>query len=176
MRSRHSPCSADGTARYRPPVPDQKPPRLTGDDRATLLALLQYQRESFVRKVDGLEDAQAAAVFVGSGTTLLWLTNHLADAEATWILRRFAGRPAGDVAIPGEHAPAIGEALARYRRVWRHVDAVVGGADLGDECPPFDDQPAVNLRWILAHLVQETARHAGHADILRELVDGTTGR
>ena len=151
-------------------MPDQKPPRLGGDDRAVLLSLLQYLRESFVRKVD-VGDKDATATFVASGTTLLWLTNHMADAEATWILRRFAQRP------PGEgHAATMGEALARYRRTWAEVDAVIGEASLDEVCPPFDDQPAVNLRWIVAHLLEETARHAGHADILRELVDGTTGR
>jgi hypothetical protein len=47
---------------------------------------------------------------------------------------------------------------------------------LDQDCPPFDSGPPVNLRWILAHLLEETARHAGHADILRELLDGSTGR
>jgi acyl-CoA synthetase (AMP-forming)/AMP-acid ligase II len=56
------------------------------------------------------------------------------------------------------------------------VDDIVAAASLDDLCPPFDDDPQVNLRWILTHLLEETARHAGHADILRELIDGDTGR
>jgi hypothetical protein len=57
------------------------------------------------------------------------------------------------------------------------VDAIVGKTkSLDQDCPPFDSGPPVNLRWILAHLLEETARHAGHADILRELLDGSTGR
>jgi hypothetical protein len=67
--------------------------------------------------------------------------------------------------------------VVRYRRVWEEVDAVImATASLDDECRPFDALPAVNLRWILAHLLEETARHAGHADILRELTDGQAGR
>jgi hypothetical protein len=155
-------------------VADQKPPRLAGDDRETLLALLQYQRRSFARKVSGLDAAQAVATPVASGTSLLWLTNHMADAETTWVLQRFAGRPSETA---GPAADRIDEAVARYRRVWAEVDGVVAAASSLDvECRPFDEQPAPNLRWVLAHLLEETARHAGHADILRELIDGQTGR
>ena len=67
-------------------------------------------------------------------------------------------------------------AVDRYRRITAAADDVIAAASLDDLCPAFDDQPQVNLRWIVAHLLEETARHAGHADILRELVDGDTGR
>ncbi len=153
---------------------DRKPPRLAGDDLATLLALLQFQRDSFARKVEGVDEVAARTSPVASGTTLLWLANHMADAEAMWVLRRFTGDP--DAAGAGPPALTVDEALARYRRVCDEADAVVRGASLDDGCPPFDDQPAVNLRWILTHLLEETARHAGHADILRELIDGSAGR
>ncbi|MBO0730732.1 MAG: DUF664 domain-containing protein, partial [Acidimicrobiaceae bacterium] len=95
--------------------------------------------------------------------------------EARWVLHRFARQTDDDDA--GAAAPNVAEAVARYRRVWGDVDAAINSApSLDVECPPFDDQPPVNLRWILAHLLQETARHAGHADILREIIDGQTGR
>jgi hypothetical protein len=155
-------------------VADQKPPRLALDERTTLQALLQYQRESFVRKVSGVDVEEADRSRVASGTTLLWLANHVADAEVTWILRRFAQRPDGGVGRP---ALSIEDAVERYRHVWRQVDPVIEeSASLDEACPAFDDDPPVNLRWIVAHLVEETARHAGHADILRELIDQTTGR
>ena len=160
---------------YDPSVTDQKPPRLAADDRATLLALLQYQRDSVVRKVSAVDGERAKASPVSSGTSLLWLVNHVADAEATWVLRRFVGRDVevGDAA----HAPSLDGAVVRYQRVQRDVDAVIrDAASLDEACAEFDDQPRVNLRWILAHLLEETARHAGHADILRELIDGDTGR
>ena len=154
---------------------DRKPPRLAGDDRATLLALLQYQRDSFVRKVSGVDDGQAAGSPVASGTSLLWLTNHLADAETTWVVRRFAQRPAGTG--DADHVSTVDEAIARYQRVWSEVDAVIAATpSLDQRCPDFDGGPAVDLHWIVAHLIEETARHAGHADILRELVDGSIGR
>ncbi len=156
-------------------VVDHKPPRFAADERHTILSLLQYQRESFVRKVHDVGSQEASISVVASGTSLLWLANHMADAEVTWVLHRFAQR--ADDGDAGPAAASLGEAVTRYRRVWRAVDAVVGGASsLEARCAPFDDLPEVNLRWILAHLLEETARHAGHADILRELLDGQTGR
>ena len=153
---------------------DRKPPRMTGDDRDTLLGLLQYQRDSFVRKLSGVGRDEAAASPVPSGTSLLWLANHMADAEVTWVLDRFAGRP--EEPDLGGHRRTVDEALDRYGRVGRAVDAVVREASLDDRCPPFDSEGTVNLRWIIAHLLEETARHAGHVDIIRELIDGATGR
>jgi hypothetical protein len=152
---------------------DRKPPRVAGTERATVGALLQYQRDSFVRKLSGVTDEDACRSLVDSGTSLLWLANHLADAEVTWILERFAQLDgAGD-----PHAETIDGALDRYRRTWRLVDAVIAATpSLLQECPDFDGGEPVNLRWIVNHLLEETARHAGHADILRELIDGATGR
>jgi Protein of unknown function (DUF664) len=128
-----------------------------------------------VRKMAGVGPDQAPNSPVGSGTSLLWLANHMADAEVTWVLHRFARR--NDDGSAGPPAARLDEAVARYRRVWPPVDAVITNASSLDEpCPPFDDRPVVNLRWIATHLLEETARHAGHADILRELSDGATGR
>jgi hypothetical protein len=80
-------------------VPDRKPPRSAGDEREALLSLLRYQRTSFVRKVEGRTDEQARSTLVPSGTTLLWLTKHLAFAEQLWVLHRFAGQ---EVALDNE--------------------------------------------------------------------------
>ena len=159
-------------------MPDQKPPRLDSDERATLLALLRYQRESLVRKVSGVDESDARRRMVPSSTSLLWLTKHMARAETTWVLQRFAGAEApvpDDSIAPADTLPA---AVAHYRATWSRVDAVIAAApSLDARCArPEEGQPAVNLRWILMHLLEETARHAGHADILRELIDGETGR
>lgn len=152
---------------------DVKPPRSAGDATAIVRSLLDYQRKSFVRKLEGVDEAAAARPVVPSGTTLLWLTNHMADAEATWVLRRFAGR----ADTPAEHAPTIATAVQRYQAIWVEVDeALDRSVDLDQLCPSFDDQPRVSLRWIVTHLLEETARHAGHVDILRELIDGHSGR
>ena len=154
---------------------DQKPPRLAAGERETLLALLRYQRESLVKKVIDLDDTAAARRFVPSETTLVWLVRHLARAESLWVLGRFLG-DADAVVEPSALAPDdVAAAVADYREVCSRVDAVVTQHDL-DEIAADDTQPPVNLRWILMHLLEETARHAGHADILRELHDGRTGR
>jgi uncharacterized damage-inducible protein DinB len=158
-------------------VPDRKPPRLVGDDRVTLLALLRYQRQSLVRKLSGVDDEAARRSPVGSGTSLLWLARHLARAERTWVVHRFAGlqSPAPDDESQSDDTAAA--AVAAYRQMWAVVDDIVEAAPSLDEpCRRDVDQPPVNLRWVLAHLLEETARHAGHADILRELIDGETGR
>ena len=113
-----------------------------------------------------------------SGTTLAWLVGHMADAEQLWVVRRFAGRP---VVLPGGATSAVSDDLDRsvaaYRATWPVVDAIVSRASGPDaRCADDPVEPPVTLGWVLAHLLEETARHAGHADIIRELIDGRTGR
>jgi Protein of unknown function (DUF664) len=143
----------------------------------TYLALLQYQRDSLVRKASGLDSSAVTRSPVGSGTTLLWLMKHMAGAEITWLQCRFAGRPVetpDDCLQPGD---TLDSAIALYRSTWTESDAIARqAATLDDVCRQPDTLPQMNLRWVLAHLLEETARHAGHADIIRELIDGTTGR
>jgi hypothetical protein len=157
-------------------VPDQKPPRLEGQERETLHALLQYQRDSMVRKVNGVDEGSARRQLVTSGTSLLWLTKHMARAESLWILRRFAGE---DGELPDDSVgpeDTLVDAVDTYRRTWARVDAIAAAAPLDRPCRNLGDGAPVNLRWVLTHLLEETARHAGHADILRELLDGSRGR
>jgi uncharacterized damage-inducible protein DinB len=156
---------------------DQKPPRLARGEAETVRALLQYQRESLVRKAAGLDEDSARWSPVGSGTSLLWLIRHMADAEVTWVLRRFAGQ---EDTVPSAGKTAGGTlaaAVDAYREVWQRADAVAfAGTGLDELCRQPDAGPPVTLRWVLMHLLEETARHAGHADIIRELIDGGTGR
>ena len=157
-------------------MPDQKPPRLASDERRTLGALWQYHRESLVRKVEGLDEEAVRRRLVGSETSLLWLVKHASGAEARWVLWSFAGavgevRP--DALEPDDTVESV---VADYRATWARVDEVVSGADFDDSCRAPSGGDTVNLRWIVFHLLEETARHAGHADILRELIDGQTGR
>ncbi len=156
---------------------DRKPPRLAGGEAETLRALLGYQRESLLSKLDGLDEAAARRQLVDSGTSLLWLVKHMASAEVSWLLYRFAGQ---DVAIPAgqpDAADTVASVTAAYRATWQRVDEVAfGDASLDELCRRSDADPPVSLRWVLMHLLEETARHAGHADILRELTDGQTGR
>ncbi len=156
---------------------DRKPPRSTAGECEVLQTLLQYQRESFVRKVDGVGELDARNPLVTSGTTILWLTKHMARAEQLWIVERFAGnRPdvLDDTVQPGD---TVGSTIAAYRKTWPIVDNIVEAAPSLDAlCHDVGSDDPVNLRWVLMHLLEETARHAGHVDILRELIDGTTGR
>jgi hypothetical protein len=163
---------------YAPAVADQQPTRATDDERSTLLGLLQFQRESFVRKVDGVSDDDARRSPVPSGTSLLWLAKHLSRAEQIWLQHRFTGQVGIDEIFDHDVGPddTLEAAIERYRTTWVVSDGIVAAASLDDRAvlePPGDE---VNLRWILGHLLEETARHAGHADILRELIDGDTGR
>lgn len=155
---------------------DQKPPRLVAGERETLLALLQFQRESFVRKVTGVDDVQARQQFVASGTTLLWLTKHLSMAETLWFVRRFAGDETAALSDSVSDDDSIAAAIDAYRATWAAVDAIVAEAPLDQMCRQTDGGSSVSLRWVLMHVLEETARHAGHADILREMIDQTTGR
>ena len=155
---------------------DRKPPRLAVGERETLMTLWQYQRESVVRKVEGLDPQQASRRLLDSDTTLLWLVRHLIRAESLWILGRFAGQHELVAAEASPAGDSIDAAVADYRETWTRIDDVIGQHDLDDLATGDDATPTVNLRWIVMHLLEETARHAGHADILREQIDGQLGR
>jgi uncharacterized damage-inducible protein DinB len=157
-------------------VADQKPPRVGGGERETVLALLQYQRDSLLRKIDGADEAAARTAAVASGTTLLWLVKHLARAEVLWVAIRFAGQ---DAVLPDEQvteADTVASVSEGYRAATAETDAIIASSSLDDLCRGNAGDEPVRLRWVLMHLLEETARHAGHADILRELIDGSTGR
>jgi hypothetical protein len=157
-------------------VTDLKSPRLASVERATLLALLDFQRQSLVRKFDGLSDEQARWSPVPSGTSLLWLVKHLTGAEAAWVVNRFAGRgdePSGSVLDDGD---TIASVVAAYQEGWEVVDGIVAANAFEDPAADQQGLAPVNLRWIVMHLLEETARHAGHADLIRELLDGSVGR
>ena len=156
-------------------MPDRRPDRTVTGERETLLALLQFQRDSFVRKVTGVDEQAAHTSPVASGTTLLWLTLHVAFAEQIWVVRSFAGREM--LPAPDESTCIFADALAHCAQVRAMVDEIVAAApSLDAVCGHTPDGVPANLRWVLMHLLEEIARHAGHADILRELIDGETGR
>lgn len=129
------------------------------------------------RKVTGVGEEEARRALVGSGTTLLWLVKHMACAEIVWMLYRFAGE---DVIVPDDVVrpeDSLADAVSAYRAAWSRTDTVVAASPgLDEHCRRVGDEPPVNLRWVMMHLLEETARHAGHADILCELIDGRTGR
>ncbi|HEV7888887.1 MAG TPA: DinB family protein [Acidimicrobiales bacterium] len=157
---------------------DRRTPFANTGEKATLLAFLDYLRESVVLKVDGLDETQARWSPVPSGTSLLGLLKHLTMVEVAWFHWAFAGL---DVPVPDgavAEADALGPAAAAYRAAWARSNELLAEADDLDRLcarPGPAPQP-MSLRWVLAHMVEETGRHAGHADIVRELLDGTVGR
>ncbi len=161
------------------PETQRKPvPRNDDGELDTATAFLSFARECVLKKTDGLTEEQLRRVLVGSGTTLLGLVHHLTLAEQVWFGHHVAGGPdPGDVGMDVPEGCTAAEVLAGYRAAIEASDAAIRAA--GDP-----DRPAAvaidgkfhTLRWVLAHMTSETARHAGHADILREQLDGVTGR
>ncbi len=153
---------------------DEGPPQLVAGEFETLRVLYDFQRDSFVRKVSGVSDEGAARRLLPSDTTLAWLVNHLAFVEEYWFLHCFAGQ---EFVAPDYERGPIGVSLEHYRLARQRVDAVLDAAtDLNTECVQVGRGDIVSLRWVLGHMLEEVARHAGHADIIRELLDGETGR
>lgn len=156
---------------------DHRTPFTVADERTTLHEFLRYLRESVLRKAEGLDDEAVRRPMVPSGTSVLGLVAHLAMVEASWVQLSAAGLdgplPSGQV---GDRSTA--DVLSEYRRTAERDDEIIAGwDDLDLPCErEWRDVGRLSRRWVLVHLVEETARHAGHADICRELVDGSTGR
>jgi hypothetical protein len=163
----------------RPINKDRPTPRVAGDERETLLVFLDYVREGLISKLAGVNAEDARTALVPSGTNLLWLVKHTMAVELLWLHHAFGGMPESEL-VDDELAPEDSPAsvIDRYRAVAQASAELVGRhPDLGElgVIAPFAP-PAHSLRWTLVHLVEETSRHAGHADILREQLDGRTGR
>ena len=155
-------------------------PRNDDGELDTALAFLSFARECVVKKTDALSEEQLRRVLVESGTTLLGLVYHLTLAERLWFGYHVAGRQSddpGDVVMQAPDDLSPEQVLADYRSAIESSDAAI--RSIGDLAQPVAIPVAGtfhSLRWVLAHMTSETARHAGHADILREQIDGTTGR
>ncbi|PJE95154.1 mini-circle protein [Streptomyces carminius] len=159
---------------------DVRPPGIDAAERETLLAFLGYLREAVAAKATGVPGEAARAPGVPSGTSLLGLVKHLTAVEHNWFGWAFAGE--GDEPLDDGAPPAPGETadglLAAYRAAADRSNRIVAACDRLDRpgARSLRETPAPTLRWILVHMIEETARHAGHADILRERIDGSTGR
>lgn len=153
---------------------DTPPPRTDNTETEVLRGFLDYLRHSVAAKVEGAPEPAVRTAGVPSGTNLLGLLNHLTCVErATFLGERVTDWQSTFHAAP---ADTVADVVTRYREtVGRANDVLDGCADLGAPLPR-PNGPAPSVRWALAHLIEETGRHAGHADILRELIDGATGR
>lgn len=143
------------------------------------VAWLDFLRGSVTKKLDGLSEAQARWTPDGGLISVLGIVNHLTRVEWRWIDGAFLGgetarnedefRPRSDV--------AVADIVRSYRqRGVATTKAIREAGSLAIACAhPVAASKELDLRWVLVHLVEETARHAGHADATRELLDGTTG-
>jgi uncharacterized damage-inducible protein DinB len=157
-------------------------PPLVADERATYTALLDYLRATIELKVEGLADNDAArAVLPSKLTTAAGVVKHVRWVEHHWFEVVLAGResrapytmedPDADWRI--EDGETLAQLLADYRQQCE-VSREILGEDLG-QVVPFRGDRTVSARWVLAHVIEETARHAGQLDVVRELLDGSTG-
>ncbi len=158
----------------------ERVPLNDGGELDTTLAFLSFARSCVLKKVDGLDEEQLRRRLVVSDTTLLGLVQHLADGERYWFGYVLAGDPRyADVDFDMVVAPdrSADQVIGAYRAAIADSDAHIRAADGLDirTAHPVADE-CLTLRWVLAHMTSETVRHAGHADILRELIDGVTGR
>jgi uncharacterized damage-inducible protein DinB len=165
---------------------DRPLPPLNADERTTLESWLDFHRATLAMKCEGLDDEQAAQTSVPpSGFTLTGLVQHLAEVERNWFRRVLAGEGAPPIYDPqadpngpdGGFDLAENATLNAARAAWqeeiaraRDLCAARALTDTGR----FMGQD-VSLRWIYVHLIEEYARHNGHADLIRERIDGATG-
>jgi uncharacterized damage-inducible protein DinB len=152
----------------------------TAKTRRALEAFLDDQRSAVIRKVAGVADEAARRPMVPSGTSLAGIVKHLAFVERYWFQEVFAG---GDPEYPWTEADPDAdwriepwetvEGLVRFyeSEIARSQEITTAAKSLKQR----DSRKRTTLRWILLHMIEETARHAGHADILREQIDGATG-
>ena len=162
--------------------PERKQRRTDGDERAMLAAFLDFQRDTLLWKLADLSEEQLRRSWTPSGNSLLGLVKHLAFVERNWFQFRFLGQQVyipwrsgdreGDFRIEAGESPET--VLAFYRAEVERSRRITAETASLDTLAVDPDRP-VSLRWILLHMIEETARHNGHADIMRELTDGQTG-
>jgi uncharacterized damage-inducible protein DinB len=169
---------------FPPPPPDPDSPKWisefefpagTSDERELYLNWLRYLRGAIVRKIDGLSEAQARWTPDGALLSLLGIVNHLTHVEWRWIDGGMLGQDVSrseEEFTPGPEL-TVRAALSAYRARAVATEAAVRA--IPTLTAPCRRAPNTDLRWVLLHLINETARHAGHADATRELLDGTTG-
>jgi uncharacterized damage-inducible protein DinB len=167
---------------------DRTRPRRDRDERTTITEMLEFYRATMLIKCEGLDHAQLNQPFPPTTMTLAGLLKHSAMVEDMWITRRFAGSPLPE---PWASAPtdededwewhsASSDSPEYLRELYAaataRTDAAIRDIPLDTVAPTPDHfGNEWNLRWVLLHLIEEAARHAGHADLIRESIDGSVG-
>lgn len=166
-----------------PAEPDD--PGTTSDERTMLVEFLDYFRTVLERKVHGLDEHQVRVRVAASSIDLLGLVRHLAEVERWWFRAVFTAEV--DTGIFGDddpdadwhHGPddTLTAALADWRAEVERARAIVDAAPSLDAIGEHRSTPRgdISLRWIVVHMIEEYARHIGHADLIREAIDGVTG-
>lgn len=154
------------------------------NERSTLEAFLDFYRDAVKRKVRGVSDIDARRRLVPSATTLGGLVKHLYWVEMNWFQRTLAQVPDSelppvawdhpDATFRMEQEDTVNGLIVDYDRQCELSKQIAAQHELTDTAP-HAQLGEVSLRWIYIHMIEETARHAGHADILREQLDGAVG-
>ena len=142
-----------------------------------LVAALEAQRDGVLKKLAGLSEDDARRSTVPSGTNLAGLLQHLTFVEAKWFEEVAAGRKPtrGRRSMDVDHSVSLRDLRADYRAACNTSNEIISA--LGDPSAPCSGKgTASDLRAVMLVVIAETARHAGHADIIREQIDGQTGR
>lgn len=169
--------------------PRVEPPPV-GDERTLLMAFLGWQRATVALKCGGLDPTDLARRAVPPSTmSLLGLVRHMADVERSWFRRMMSGEdapslyrsktdPDGDFEGATADPAAVEQAWSAWRTEVEFADAFVASAADLNVTGARDDpwRGPMSLRWVLIHMIEEYARHLGHADLLRERIDGALGQ
>lgn len=166
------------------PVRREDPPDVALE-REALAAWLDYHRATVLVKLEGLDDEQLRRPMVPSGVCLLGLVKHLTEVEHSWFSRVVAqsGEPLiystkedPDADFRIEEGETTESVIVSYLRACERSREILAATESLDEIRPHHRLPIEqDVRWVMIHMIEETARHNGHADIIRELIDGTTG-
>ncbi len=168
-------------------------PPQSGDEAATLVGFLNFHRDTLRLKTDGLSQEQLGRTLAPSSLTLAGLLKHLAVVESSWLSEDFEGGPLmppfdtvpWDDDPDWEHHSALQDSPEQLRAIFDEStgrsDEIIARALAADDgldaltAKPGRNGEPFSLRWVLVHLIEEYARHNGHADFLRESIDGSTG-
>jgi uncharacterized damage-inducible protein DinB len=157
---------------------------VAGTEKDVLAGFLDHYRKTMLDVCDGVSDADLRRPLVDSGTTLLGMIKHLAYVERGWFQEIIAGGKVGapfdfdndpDADFRIEPGETTEEIFDLYRAECSKSRAILESVSLDDLAIGEERSRDFNVRWIVVHMIEETARHAGHADILREQLDGKVG-
>jgi uncharacterized damage-inducible protein DinB len=168
-------------------VSDRRFPDESADERTSLIQFLDFHRATLLWKTQGLSREQLGRTIPSSKLTLAGLLKHLSLVEDSWVNDRFLGLPSNEPwasapfdddpdwefhSAPGDEPDYLRDL---YRETSERASAAIANSSLDDLAAVPSSGGDWTLRWLLIHLIEETARHNGHADLLREAIDGETG-